>query len=119
MNKKKILSLVCLLLLIVLGGEIILSAFAVCAVAADEPASFDDTNIEDDLAELDEASFPANVLGDCDVVAFMEYAYSDYHDYSSVYNLYFYVYNPTEKRIYLGDGSNTVQMATAFEGDSL
>lgn len=118
MNKKKILSLVCLLLLIVLGGEVILSAFAVCAVAADEPASFDDTNIEDDLAELDEASFPANVLGKCDVVAFMEYAYSDYHDYSSVYNLYFYVYNPTEKRIYLGDGSNTVQMAIAFEGDS-
>ena len=118
MQKKKILSLVCLLLLVVLGGEVILSAFSVYAGAADGPESFDDTRIEDDLAQLSESSFPANPLGECDVVAFMEYAYSDYHDYSSVYNLYFYVYNPTEKRIYLGDGINKIQMVTALKGES-
>ena len=118
MKTKTLKSLVCLLLLIVLGGEAILSAFSVYAAAADGPESFDDTRIEDDLAQLSESSFPANPLGECDVVAFMEYAYSDYHDYSSVYNLYFYVYNPTEKRIHLGDGSNKIQMVTALKGVS-
>ena len=62
MTKKRILSLVCLLLLVVLGGEVILSAFSVYAVAADGPESFDDTRIEDDLAQLSESSFPANPL---------------------------------------------------------
>ena len=118
MKTKTLKSLVCLLLLIVLGGEVILSAFSVCAGAADGPESFDDTRIEDDLAQLSESSFPANPLGECDIVAFMEYAYSDYHDYSAVYNLYFYVYNPTEKRIYLDDGSNTVEMVIAYTGDT-
>lgn len=118
MKTKTLKSLVCLLLLIVLGGEVLLSAFSVCAAAADGPESFDDTRIEDDLAQLSESSFPANPLGKCDIVAFMEYAYSDYHDYSAVYNLYFYVYNPTEKRIYLGDGSNAVEMAIAYTGDT-
>lgn len=118
MNKKKILTLVCLLLLVVFGGEVILSAFTVPAKAADGPASFDDSSIEDDMAQMSEANFPANKLGDCDVVAFMEYAYSDHYDYSRVYNLYFYVYNPTEQPIYLSDGSNTVQMATSFHSDS-
>nr|MBQ8890644.1 hypothetical protein [Clostridia bacterium] len=56
MQKKKILSLVCLLLLMVLGGEVMLSAFAVPAETATftyyNDVDITTSSVRDDLASM-------------------------------------------------------------------
>ena len=87
MTKKRILSLVCLLLLVVLGGEVILSAFSVPAEAV--TASYSD--VLDDL-QKDEKFNPADYpvvssnLG-LDVIAVSEGEHGE---------LYVYVYTPSD-----------------------
>ena len=62
--------------------------------------SYEETSIEDDLAELDLNIYPFNPLGECEVISFMEYCYSERSDVSGYYGLYVYVYNPTKEPIY-------------------
>ncbi|MBQ7332861.1 MAG: hypothetical protein IJW38_00760 [Clostridia bacterium] len=62
--------------------------------------SYEETSIEDDLAGLDLNIYPFNPLGECEVISFMEYCYSEHSDVSGHYGLYVYVYNPTKEPIY-------------------
>lgn len=62
--------------------------------------SYDETSIEDDLAGLDLNIYPFNPLGECEVISFMEYCYSERSDVFGHYGLYVYVYNPTKEPIY-------------------
>ncbi len=106
-----------LLLVAVLGFSFFFSCFPVKTSAAEAPQSYDDTPIESDMANMEEANYPANALGKCSIVGFMEYCYSENSAYSPFYGLYVYVYNPTEKPLSLHDGSNKILMSNAFGED--
>ena len=105
------------MLLVLLVAELFISAFPVTAVAEGEIVSYDKTPIEDDLASMKTENYPVNSLGECSVVGFMEYCYSENEKYSSYYGLYVYVYNPTKKRIILREGANTLQLSNGFKED--
>ncbi len=119
MTLKKRISTFLLVLVVILaiGGELLLSLFAVRADAAVDIQSYDSSPIESDMANMEEAKYPANQFGECEVVGFMEYCYSENSAYSSVYGLYVYVYNPTEKPLIMREGANEIQIATAYKAD--
>lgn len=98
-----------LALVIILGGEIFLSTFIVSA--SENVQSFDDTSIESDLINIDLSNYPANPLGESEIISFMEYAYSDNAKLSKYFGIYVYVYNPTKKLIVQANGYNTVNIA--------
>lgn len=109
--------LLVLVVILALGGELLLSLFAVRASAVVDIQSYDNSPIESDMANMEEAKYPANQFGECEVVGFMEYCYSENSAYSSVYGLYVYVYNPTEKPLIMREGANEIQIATSYKAD--
>lgn len=87
MQKKKILSLVCLLLLMVLGGEVILSAFAVPAEAATVSYSNVLEDLEKDVS-FNPEDYPANPLDySLDVITLSEGEHGE---------IFLYVYQPSD-----------------------
>ncbi len=101
--KRMIYRIICLAFALLLGGELILSAFSLKTSAAESDVSvksYEETSIEDDLAGIDLSIYPANPLGECEVFSFMEYCYSERSDVSGYYGIYVYVYNPTKEPIY-------------------
>ncbi len=80
--------------------------------------NYDNTSVEDDLADYDFASFfvehPFGV-GDPEIFEFVEYCYSDNSNAS--YGLYLYLYNPQGKDISLSTNANTVNMAVTYDLD--
>lgn len=116
--KKRIVSfLLVLLVVLAIGGELLLSLFTVKAGATTIPESYDNSPIESDMAKMEEANYPANSFGKCSIIGFMEYCYSENSAYSSVYGLYVYVYNPTEKPLIMREGANQILMSSAFGED--
>ena len=106
--------LIVLCVAMIVGGQ----RAAPLAYAA-EYTSYDNTDIETDLANIDVSMYPQNddirhrLL---DEVGFMEYAYSDsLFIADNYYGLYFYVYNPTEKPVSLSEGAHHVNMATKYD----
>lgn len=79
--------------------------------------SYDDTPIEQDMANMEEANYPANSFGEPSIVGFMEYCYSNNSAYSTYYGLYVYVYNPTEKPLIIREGANQIMLSNAFGKD--
>ena len=108
--KNKILSIVMLFALVcTLGGEVILSAFAVKASAAEDiPKNIKTTSIEEDNLELSVTKYGKDSSGQCSVYSFMEYCYSEHEDIMKNFSLFVYVYNPTEKEIVLEKEFNTI-----------
>lgn len=97
--KRVIISaLLCLVLSLVMFTPFLIPASA--AESGVSVKSYDETSIEDDLAGLDLNIYPFNPLGECEVISFMEYCYSERSDVSGYYGLYVYVYNPTKEPIY-------------------
>ena len=103
--KRMIYRIICLAFAVLLGGELILSAFSLKVSAANNVQSYDDTSIEDDLTGIDLNIYSASSSGECEIISFMEYCYSENSAYSSVYGLYVYVYNPT--KAYIRDNTET------------
>lgn len=106
---------VLLMLFVVLFTSLVSKQTAYAA----EYTSYDNTDIETDLADIDVSMYPQNddirhrLL---DEVGFMEYAYSDsLFIADNYYGLYFYVYNPTEKPVSLSEGAHHVNMATKYD----
>ncbi|MBQ8583287.1 MAG: hypothetical protein IJ488_01580 [Clostridia bacterium] len=116
--KKYIYKIVTALLCLLVCIEFVLPSAAILVRAEEDVESYDDTKIEDDLEGIDLSIYPANPLGKCDIVAFMEYCYSENEKYSEVYGLYVYVYNPTQESIVEGDEYNKVNIRTAYENKS-
>ncbi len=87
------------------------SAFAV------EVTSMDESPIETDLEGVDLTFYPYNandIHSLIEGVGFMEYAYSLRPDPTRFFGLYFYVYNPTQKKVITHLGANSVNMATEY-----
>ena len=109
MKTKRIAAkLLCLILCVIMGGEMILSALCITASAA-EVGGYDNTTIESDLGDK-VAEYHKQLTGDCEIISFMEYAYTEKPDLSKNYGLYFYVYNPTGKAISILDDVNAVNI---------
>ena len=112
--KKRIATFILLLaLMFTIGGEFF-SAFCIKASAAGEVLSYDDSPIESDIANMEESEYPANPLGECSIIGFMEYCYSENSEYASAYGLYIYVYNPTERPLLRSEGANQISISTSF-----
>lgn len=84
--------------------------------AADSGNAFDDTRVEDDLADLDLDFVKANYT-DIAIVEFIEYCYADNVFKQGNYGLYLYVYNPDRIDFSVKTGANTVNMAVGYDSD--
>ena len=93
-----------------------LSASVKTAYAADSGNAFDDTRVEDDLADMDLDFVKANYT-DIAIVEFIEYCYADNVFKQGNYGLYLYVYNPDRIDFSVKTGANTVNMAVGYDGD--
>ena len=107
----------CMILCFALIVQFLFPFFQIRSSAANTVQSYDDTPIEQDMANMEEAEYPSNVFGECSIVGFMEYCYSENTAYSPYYGLYVYVYNPTEKPLLMREGTNQILMSKAFGTD--
>ena len=93
------------------------SVYGRTVAAASDYASFDETPIEDDMADVDVLQYPKNPLGKATLISFQEYCYSDKAFLQEAYGLYVYVYNPTEKELKTDALANSVEMAVKYDAD--
>ena len=91
------------------------------AVLADELTKVDQTQIEDDLKDVDLTGYGKNENGRHQLIdgsGFMEYAYSSDSTVAEDYfGIYFYVYNPTEREVSTRAGANVVNMAVSYDAE--
>ena len=115
--RKRIITLALLVVMCVSMGGVLFSAFSIESGAADAVTSYDTSPIESDMANMEEADYPANPLGECSIIGFMENCYSEDGAHKEYYGLYVYVYNPTEKELKFDEGKNQIQISTGFGAD--
>ena len=115
-TRRKIITLLSAAVVISLIVICALSASVKTAYAADSGNAFDDTRVEDDLADLDLDFVKANYT-DIAIVEFIEYCYADNVFKQGNYGLYLYVYNPDRIDFSVKTGANTVNMAVGYDGD--
>lgn len=113
---KRIITLLSAAVVIPLIVICALSASVKTAYAADSGSAFDDTRVEDDLADMDLDFVKANYT-DIAIVEFIEYCYADNVFKQGNYGLYLYVYNPDRIDFSVKTGANTVNMAVGYDGD--
>ncbi len=85
--------------------------------AAENQKSIEETTVTDDLKDFDILKYPKNPLGDVQLINFMEYCYSDRAILKEHYQIYFYVYNPTEKPLRTEPVANSVLMASDYDAE--
>lgn len=115
-TRRKIVTLLSAAVVILLIVICALSASVKTAYAADSGNAFDDTRVEDDLADMDLDFVKANYT-DIAIVEFIEYCYADNVFKQGNYGLYLYVYNPDRIDFSVKTGANTVNMAVGYDGD--
>lgn len=115
-TRRKIITLLSAAVVIPLIVICALSASVKTAYAADSGNAFDDTRVEDDLADMDLDFVKANYT-DIAIVEFIEYCYADNVFKQGNYGLYLYVYNPDRIDFSVKTGANTVNMAVGYDGD--
>ena len=104
-----------LLAAIVAVGQFNAVPTAVAVVVSEN--NFDSTKIEDDLADVNFASYPKDENGTPQIFEVIEYCYSDNVFRQSNYGLYIYVYNPAQTAFSPQAGVNTVNMATHYNAE--
>lgn len=115
-TRRKIIMLLSAAVVVPLIVICALSASVKTAYAADSGNAFDDTRVEDDLADMDLDFVEANYT-DIAIVEFIEYCYADNVFKQGNYGLYLYVYNPDRIDFSVKTGANTVNMAVGYDGD--
>ncbi len=110
-----------IMLILVLCTVIPVQGISGVAYAAENTASFDSTNVLDDLLSstvdgksFDLKAYPYNELGSLQVINFVEYCYSYKRNMQTNYGLYLYVYNPQGLNLSTNSKQNKVQMAVAY-----
>lgn len=115
-TRRKIIMLLSAAVVIPLIVICAMSASVKTAYAADSGNAFDDTRVEDDLADMDLDFVKANYT-DIAIIEFIEYCYADNVFKQGNYGLYLYVYNPDRIDFSVKTGANTVNMAVGYDGD--
>lgn len=77
--------------------------------------NFDNTEIEDDLSDLDWSEYPPDNKGTIKIIEFVEYCYTDNVFKQSHYGLYLYIYNPMQLSFSPNEGANAINMATSYD----
>lgn len=77
--------------------------------------NFDNTEIEDDLSDLDWSEYPPDNKGTIKIIEFVEYCYTDNVFKQSHYGLYLYIYNPMQLSFSPNEGANVINMATSYD----
>ena len=75
----------------------------------------DNTEIEDDLSDLDWSEYPPDNKGTIKIIEFVEYCYTDNVFKQSHYGLYLYIYNPMQLSFSPNEGANVINMATSYD----
>ncbi len=91
------------------------TANAVYTHADGAATDFDQTDIMEDLTDIDVLLYPKNPFGTPDVIRFVEYCYSTRPLLQEDYGLYLYVYNPTETPV--ATLGNVADMAVSYAED--
>ena len=104
-----------LLAAIVAVGQFNVVPTASAVAVADASLNFDNTDIEDDLADLDLTAYPKNALGTPQIFEVVEYCYSDNVFRQNKYGLYVYVYDPAQTVFSTKD--NAINIATHYNAD--
>lgn len=91
------------------------TATAVYTHADGAATDFDQTDIMEDLTDIDVLLYPKNPFGTPDVIRFVEYCYSTRPLLQEDYGLYLYVYNPTETPV--ATLGNVANMAVGYAED--
>lgn len=86
-------------------------------VYAESANDFDDTEVLDDLTDLELTEFPADASGVPALLRFAEYCYSDVPSERNNYGLYVYVYNPSRLSFSTREGANELNIATSYGAD--
>lgn len=102
---KKITAIIILITLVI---QLVLTVLPISAATAG--GGYDNTTIENDLGAEFISDYPKQLTGDCEIIYFMEYAYTEKPDLSKNYGLYVYVYNPTGKAISILNDVNSVNI---------
>lgn len=107
------------LLLMLLAVDFVSTAKGTFPVSAEGNVivNFDETDISDDLKDIDFTAYPKNENGKHELILFMEYCYSSRPliVQNDLYGLYLYVYNPTEKAVKASSRNNVANMATSYD----
>lgn len=112
-------------ILVILSSFILLAVIAVGQSYAAPTAyavivtenNFDNTRVEDDLADLD-LQYVIDNYSDVSIVELVEYCYSDNVFKQGNYGLYLYVYVPDKTVLSIRDGANTVNIAVEYTEDT-
>ncbi len=103
---------------VLLAVDFISTAKGAFPVSAEDTVivNFDETDISNDLKDLDMKEYPKNENGRHELIRFMEYCYSSrpFIVQNDLYGLYLYVYNPTEKAVKTSSTNNVANMATSY-----
>ena len=114
-QKTFIIAILAVLLAVIAVGQSC-AAPAAYAVTVTE-SNFDNTVIEDDLADLD-LQYVTENYSDVSIIELVEYCYSDNVFKQGNYGLYLYVYVPERTVLSIRTGANTVNIAVEYTEDT-
>lgn len=117
LSKRIIFALVALFIsaMTVLAGFMPVSAvYGYADTAGNE---FDNTSVNEDLAEIDLSQYVFNSNGEISLITFVEYCFSSAPLKLGNYGLYIYIYNPARINISDRTGANRVNMAVSYNAD--
>lgn len=103
-----------ILLAVIAVGQLNAATTAFAVVVTEK--NFDNTRVEDDLADLD-LQYVKDNYSDVSIVELAEYCYSDNVFKQDNYGLYIYVYNPDRITFSVQPGANIVNMAVGYNED--
>ena len=103
-----------ILLAVIAVGQLNAATTAFAIVVTEK--NFDNTRVEDDLADLD-LQYVKDNYSDVSIVELAEYCYSDNVFKQDNYGLYIYVYNPDRITFSVQPGANVVNMAVGYNED--
>ena len=79
--------------------------------------TFDTTDINEDLSDIDSSLYLPNPAGDVEVLRFVEYCYSETAFFAQYYGLYLYIYNPAQAALDIEGNTSKVNMAVEYDGN--
>ena len=116
--------LLCIIALAMVVCTFFTMAQPIIAFAAESGASYDNTNVLDDLKSstvngkpFDITAYPFDEKKEVQIITFVEYCYSFRANQRDNYGLYIYVYNPKALNISTSSKSNKIQMAVEYDAE--
>lgn len=120
LTKRALCLIATLLLSLFTVFESTLSIFVKAEETATEEITVKDyaqTDILDDLSDIDVEKYPKDEDGNPQAIRFQEYCYSEKAFFAEYYGLYVYIYNPTETPLMETENASHINMAVEYDED--